>query len=258
MGTNKKNKVSKNIFSERKDNNPFAPAESNIHLYGKSSIKCETDSRGYATPKDRDPAEIVVDASEGFIPLWKKDVNLRWRFNPSLYNFFQYPDQAMDGIRTLLSKGIREWGDAAPIRFSERNDAWDFEIIVKKDNCDHRGCTLASAFFPDGGRHQLVIYPQMFLQSEQEQIETMAHELGHIFGLRHFFAEISEAAYPSIKFGAHKPFTIMNYGPESKMTANDRKDLKALYEKVWSGELTEINRTRIVTFWPYHYLGGFR
>ena len=255
MTTKKSNKGTKNIFSERRSNNPYAPADSEVHLYGKNERKCDTDSRGYPTPKNRNPLEIVLDASEGFIPLWNENVTLRWRFSPSLYNFFRYPDDAMDGIRQLFAKGLLEWGDAVPIKFSERNDAWDFEIIVKKDNCDHRGCTLASAFFPDGGRHQLAIYPKMFEQSEQEQIETMAHELGHVFGLRHFFAELSESSFPSVKFGKHEPFTIMNYGNKSKMTENDRNDLKLLYNKVWNNELNEINGTRIVTFSPYHIIG---
>ncbi len=247
-----------NVFLERDSNNPYAPANSEVHLYGKKKVRCETDSKGYPTPRNRKPTEIVLDASEGFIPLWKENVNLRWRFNPSLYNFFMHPEEAMNGIRKLFAKGVLEWDDAAPIGFAERNDAWDFEIIVKKDNCDYRGCTLASAFFPDSGRHQLVIYPKLFEQSEQEQIETFAHELGHVFGLRHFFAEISENAYPSVKFGKHSPFSIMNYGDESKMTPNDKNDLKELYQKVWSGELKKINGTRIVTFYPYHMLGELK
>ncbi|MBV6472162.1 MAG: hypothetical protein JPMHGGIA_00415 [Saprospiraceae bacterium] len=244
------------VFSERKSKNPYSPADAEVHVYGKKPVRCESDSRGYATPKNRNIAEIVLDASEGFIPLWKKDVNLRWRFHPALYNYFMDPDEAMKAIRDLLGKGILEWGNSAPVKFSERDDAWDFEIVIRKDNCDYRGCTLASAFFPDGGRHQLTLYPKLFEQSEQEQVETMAHELGHIFGLRHFFAELHESSMPFVKYGRHKPFSIMNYGNKSKMTAADRRDLKSLYQKVWSGELTEINGTRIVTFYPYHILGG--
>jgi hypothetical protein len=33
-----------------------------------------TDSRGFPTPRDRDPLDSVVDATEGFIPLWARDV----------------------------------------------------------------------------------------------------------------------------------------------------------------------------------------
>ena len=258
MGTKENEDLPEDTFLERKSESTFASAESEIHVYGLKLNKCDTGSRGYATPKkNQSSTELVLGASEGFIPLWKEGVNLRWRFNPSIYDYFENPNKAINGIRSLLADGLTEWG-WNPVKFTETNDAWDFEIVVRKDNCSPRGCTLASAFFPDGGRHQLVIYPSLFKQSKQEQIETMAHEFGHIFGLRHFFAQVEEKAWPSVIFGEHKPFTIMNYGEDSKMTKRDRTDLKRLYEKVWSGELTKINGTRIVTFYPYHVLGGIR
>ena len=83
-------------------------------------------------------------------------------------------------------------------------------------------------------------------------METMEHEMGHIFGLRHFFANISEKEWKSELFGADKPFSIMNYGDESKLTTQDAKDLKRLYQLTWSNELTEINGTKIKKFISYH------
>jgi len=38
-----------------------------IHIYCNGAV-CETDNRGHATPENRSPIEIVVDATEGFIP----------------------------------------------------------------------------------------------------------------------------------------------------------------------------------------------
>jgi len=63
-------------------------------------------------------------------------------------------------------------------------------------------------------------------------VETLVHEIGHTFGLRHFSANISETAVPSLIFGTHQKFTIMNYGPDSKLTAQDKSDLKRLYQLV--------------------------
>ena len=110
---------------------------------------------------------------------------------------------------------------------------------------------LASAFFPDSGRHELTIYPTMFEQVHEEQIETLIHEFGHVFGLRHFFATISETAWPSEMFGTHNPFSIMNYGSMSKLTDADLRDLTELYRLAWSGQLTNINGTPIRFFKPY-------
>jgi hypothetical protein len=94
----------------------------------------------------------------------------------------------------------------------------------------------------------------MFLQSEAEQVETMIHEIGHIFGLRHFFANVSETAYRSEIFGTHNPFSIMNYGYQSKLTDDDRDDLRRLYQQARSGALTAINGTPIRFVRPYHML----
>jgi hypothetical protein len=202
------------------------------------------------------PTELVLDATEGFIPLWAKDVTLRWRFNENSMSYFQDPDAAKRGVEELMADAITAWSDASPVTFTKRDDAWDFEIVMKKaDNCSVNGCTVAAAFFPDGGRHQLELYPKLFSQSKKERVETLIHEIGHVFGLRHFFANVSETAWPSVVFGKHRPFTIMNYGNKSRLTKTDKSDLKRLYKNVWSSELSKVNGTRIVLVRPYHTLG---
>jgi hypothetical protein len=235
---------------------PSTKPDPEVHVFG-NGFRCETETRGHATPQGRSPLEIVVDASEGFIPLWMKDTTLRWRFRESTMRYFRSPAAAKTEIRKLLGEALLAWGDASPVKFAERTDASDFEIVMRKnDDCDPNGCVLASAFFPDSGRHQLTLYPQMFGQTRQEQVETLVHEIGHIFGLRHFFANVSETAWPSQIFGTHKPFSIMNYGSESVLTAEDRFDLKRLYQLVWSGELTQINGTPIKLVKAFHTIGA--
>ena len=226
-----------------------------VHVLSKGR-RCDTDTRGYARPRNRDPRKIVVDASEGFIPLWASNTSLRWRFRETSMEVFEDPGAAKAAIEGLLADAILAWGDAAPVKFVKRTDAWDFEIVMRaRKDCDANGCVLASAFFPDAGRHQLEIYPSMFEQSATEQVETLAHEIGHVFGLRHFFANVSEAAFPSVIFGEHKPFSIMNYGAESQLTDADRSDLKRLYQLARSGELTKIGSSPIRLVKPFHTLG---
>ena len=223
------------------------------HLYRGNKAVCRTDTRGQAEPGGRSPLELVVDATEGFIPLWDESVTLRWRFQEQSMGIFVDPLQAKQYLRNLFGAALLLWGEEAlPVRFSEAHDAWDFEIAVNaQTDCTPAGCTLARAFFPDAGRHDLLIYPTMFEQSWQEQVETMAHELGHVFGLRHFFALIQESAWPAEVFGTHQTFSIMNYGANSVMTDNDRTDLEALYEAVWSGDLTNINGTPVQLQRPF-------
>jgi hypothetical protein len=87
-------------------------------------------------------------------------------------------------------------------------------------------------------------------------VNTLVHEIGHIFGLRHFFANVSETAWPSEVFGTHRPFPIMNYGSQSELTDDDKADLKRLYQTAWSGKLTEIDGTPIRSVKPFNIIGA--
>ncbi len=247
-------KHSKKSFLAFKDEAEAAEdMERLIHRYGKKNkVVCDTDTRGFKTPDNRGPEELVVDASEGFIPLWHSDVTLRWRFQELALQQFLNVVEIKAYVRDLLAKGILLWGNAVPIHFKEAQDAWDFEVVIMaQDKCQTGGCTLASAFFPDAGRHQVRIYPILFQQEFKEQVETMAHEIGHVFGLRHFFADVQETAFPVEIFGEHEAFSIMNYGHQSVMTDNDRADLETLYRLARSQALTHINGTPIKLVRPF-------
>jgi hypothetical protein len=95
-----------------------------LFVYGKGTgdgkgIICVTDSRGQPKHEWRsevaevvrrasgDPrTEIVVDASEGFIPLWDEDVTLRWRFNEVSMQAFA--DRKLPRLR-LKPCSMRRW-----------------------------------------------------------------------------------------------------------------------------------------------------
>lgn len=248
-------KVDAGLLELRRDGNGGQEPDPGVHIL-RRGVVCETESRGHATPGGRRILEIVLDASEGFIPLWAKDSTLRWRFRESSFKPFKKPAALKTRIRELFAEAVLAWGDAVPVKFSEHTDVYDFEIMMRgADNCNVNGCVLASAFFPDPGRHQLRIYPKLFTLSRQEQVETMIHEIGHIFGLRHFFAQLEERDWPSQVFGTHSPFSIMNYGANSVLTNDDKADLKRLYQLVWKGELTQINGTPIRLVKPFHTIG---
>lgn len=226
-----------------------------LHALGQG-IVCDTDRRGHAIPQGASPDRIVLDASEGFIPLWARNTTLRWRFRARSFEYFANPTAAKDEIRRLFAAAVMAWGSAAPVTFTEDEDVWDFEIVMRSaDDCNPGGgCVLASAFFPDSGRHHLQMYPRLFTQARREQVDTFIHEIGHIFGLRHFFANISESAWPSEIFGTHSKFSIMNYGTLSELTSADKDDLRRLYQLTWAGWLTQINGTPIRFVRPYHML----
>jgi hypothetical protein len=231
-----------------------------VHVYGqlkdgKRSIVCVTEDKAEPKNLDLHRNEIVVGLGN-IIPLWVEHATLRYRFQPRSFQAFANPGAAKDRIRTLINKALDLWGDSCPVAFVESAQGWDFEVVVRNSpDCDAAGCVLASAFFPDGGRHKLTIYPTMFEQDEDEQIETLVHEIGHVFGLRHFFAKVSETQLPAEIFGTHVDFTIMNYGSKSVLTDADRSDVKTLYRLARSGELRAINGTPIKLVRPFSAIG---
>lgn len=242
------------IFALRDAEELLAADEAEVHVFGSQehSFVCDTERRGYATPHNKSPIELMIEATEGFIPLWDKDVTLRWRFQERSLARYRNPEAVKQVVRDLMRDALRAWGPAVPVRFSEQAEAWDFEISIREaDRCRPNGCTLASAFFPDQGQHELVIYPLMFTLERGEQMETLAHELGHVFGLRHFFAQTREQEWAAVLFGEHNELSIMNYGDKSQLTETDKSDLIRLYQLVWSDALTNINGTPIRKMKPF-------
>ncbi|MBF0434364.1 MAG: matrixin family metalloprotease [Magnetococcales bacterium] len=237
-----------NPFKLRSKREVAEELKSLVHVYGKhANIVCKTEERAPTPPRMN---ELVVGVNN-FIPLWDKGVTLRWRFQEQSMSVYANPTAAKNAIRQLFNEAIAAWGDSAPVKFSEQRNLCDFEIVVQSSNeCSYSGCVLASSFFPDTGKHELTIFPEMFAQVRKEQVETLVHEIGHVFGLRHFFAQVNEQDWPSQVFGRHNPLTIMNYGAQSQLTSADKEDLKRLYQQAWSGQLRQINGTPIKLMKP--------
>jgi predicted Zn-dependent protease len=211
---------------------------------------------------------VLTQSGEAIIPLWglvgESKQLLTWEFhNDSIEDYFLNPNNSKElfangnelkeYIRNLIFEAMQLWGDSSPFILQEADGITDFTVKVKrKDDCTEEGCVLASAFFPsDIEDKELSLYPILFKQTRNEQVETIIHELGHIKGLRHSFAQ-DEIDWPNGLFGHDNQLSIMNYGVNSQLTDIDKEDLKKLYQAVWSGGLKEINKMPIKLYYTEH------
>lgn len=238
--------------------NPFKVHDQNaVKFLCITEDKKEEKPNEFITVKNPDGSEETVEIARvvvglgDHIPLWNKNVTLKWRFSP-LFDTNDNLKLVKQQLRFLIRQAISKWGDAAPIQFQETSGDFDFEVVTMADNCNAEGaCSLASAFFPNSDQNKVVIFPRLFTLETSKQVDTIAHEMGHIFGLRHFFAQEKEGQWQSEIFGHHNPLTIMNYGELSTLTEQDKADLKRLYSLVWSGELNDINGLPVDLFSPF-------
>lgn len=212
-----------------------------LKLVHRCGIRCATDrpSKSGIFP------EVVVDLVRDKVPLWSPGTTLNWRFDEGSFERFGDTERMKRKVSRLMRDAMNAWGNAAPIKFNKSNTVPDFEVYMRQRRDCKDGCVLASAFFPSSRLERVTLYPSMFEYDEEDQLSTMVHEIGHIFGLRHFFAQTDayERKFPSLVFGKHSRFTIMNYGSESRLTEADRQDLARLYDAAWSDNPeTEIDK----------------
>jgi len=222
--------------------------------------RCATDV-SIPGPKTKKPgvpgiAEIRVDSTDGFIPLWAEGQYLRWGFDIESFDVFEDPVYAMQKVKEFIDAALEAWG-WQPITFVYQENDTDFRVVMKSQkDCDQYGCVLASAFFPSSNQDRVFLYPTLFEQDTTEIVNTLEHEIGHIFGLRHYFAGTLESDSPSELFGEDAEQSIMNYGTLSVMTDADRSDLQRLYEEAWSKQLTHLNNAEIRFIYPYRTIGS--
>jgi hypothetical protein len=204
-------------------------------LNRKCDIRCATDPPSKAGSHP----EVVVDLARNKVPLWAQGTIVNWRFHDESFERYGDAQRMKHRVARLMQEAINAWGSVAPVQFEQSVDAWDFEIYMRqRRDCQNDGCVLASAFFPSSRRERMVLYPSLLEYDEAEQLSTLVHEIGHIFGLSHFFAQTDagEREFPSLVFGKHSRLTIMNYGSDSRLTEADRRDLARLYDAAWSAD----------------------
>lgn len=184
---------------------------------------------------------LVVDTGNNKIPLWAPNQTLTWK-----YSYDSSDDKSrIEEFEAALKRAIAGWGSSAPVKLEgpkSVNDHTDFVVILydEVNEIENGRFVLGQAFFPNTKTKRFHIWatPE---ELKDELVVTIEHELGHVFGLRHYFGiseEVAPGVVGEVAYYKHDPNderSIMNYGEAgSSITSKDKSDLKSLYNLVWT------------------------
>lgn len=141
------------------------------------------------------------------------------------------------GAAALVASAMAEaistfWGNIIDVNFKQvgRDDPATFQIEYMESHSSHPDA-YAISFLPTTQASSLVVYRKA-LEHPNYLVNILAHELGHILGLRHEFAIEREGFLPSVRFGSKNHESIMNYFDHlSKLQVGkqDREEVAAFY-----------------------------
>ena len=203
-----------------------------LHLIADGFV-CNTEGRGHATPGGRPPTELVVDASEGFIPLWHAGSILKWRFQERSFALAADPNASQAIVIDLMSEALLRWGSAAPVKFTRDTDLWDFEVVLR-NALDVKLCeSNAGRTDPATGEphsSDWLVDPSVLLERALDGVHRLRHRAAHLA--------------PLINCGIPAPLAIMSTGVSASTRSSSRGsrqwgELADLQEK------TETDRARV-------------
>jgi len=181
-----------------------------------SHYKCNTE----------DPSnELWVHLEGGEVPLWQYDAVVTFTLLSSSFPSVAHANFTKEQILAAIS----DWGiSGIELRFVPESDSRKATFIVRYSKRPNGG-TIARAFFPTAEQSDVVIYPLAFSRGQIDYLKNvLAHELGHVYGLRHEFA-IEEG--DTLQFGPSNSSSVMNYNDPPVIQSSDRIWLQKLYNK---------------------------
>ncbi|KAL6794416.1 hypothetical protein J3E68DRAFT_406744 [Trichoderma sp. SZMC 28012] len=187
-----------------------------------AKYRCATEAYGCT--------EVRVGKGE-YIPRWRKGSELTYTINEDSFPTLAEAVQ----VKAAMPTAISMWKSIGP-RFKylevDNNDSATFVITY----CRHGPRNIyASSFFPDQSPGELLVY-NLALSNAIHLPNILAHEVGHILGLRHEFADEYHREgkiLPCVLLGEKNPRSIMNYYEDPgqlQVSEQDLRGLKELYE----------------------------
>ncbi|UKZ75967.1 hypothetical protein TrVFT333_003663 [Trichoderma virens FT-333] len=140
-----------------------------------------------------------------------------------------FPAFLLSLVEEDMRKAISMWkGIGVSFKQVHRNDQATFAVIY---NDRERGA-YACSFFPNEQSRKLFIYKPS-LRKANYLANILAHEIGHILGLRHEYANThdEEKKYTSVRFGSENAQSVMNLKIPEQLQVHDQdlEELRSFY-----------------------------
>jgi hypothetical protein len=200
----------------------LGPAATDFHV-PPPIYECDTE------PIDDQEAKANPDALwvgwNGDIPLWKKG---------TVVNFGAYAtgyptrNHALYAAK-MLWKAAMKWNAAdIGMRFQWVNRLEDCAFVLRYTR--RSGGTIARAFFPNTNDVNVMrVYALAFTDKYVRYLDAVfEHEVGHVIGLRHEFAD--EEGAGAVLFGPRNPDSVMSYNFPMRIQETDVTWVRNLYD----------------------------
>lgn len=185
-----------------------------LYLVRKTAAKhrCATQTHGCA--------DIRI-GWDGEIPRWRRGSELSY-----VVCIESFPAPLSPMVEDSMKAAIGMWNNIG-VSFKQvaRDNPATFAVIYENRNRQAYACS----FFPNELSRELIVYPSS-LREPDCLANILAHEVGHILGLRHEFANThkTEREYPSVLIGTENTQSVMNYFEHPKQLQVKKEDLEDL------------------------------
>ncbi|KAF2149797.1 hypothetical protein K461DRAFT_281014 [Myriangium duriaei CBS 260.36] len=191
-------------------------------MIGNNGYSCKTQEATQAAAGNSGPDKIMLGWKHE-VPRWKKPTKLKWAV---YYNGWGADGQAAYAANKL-NDAAKQWNAldlGVTFEWVDSIDDSTFALQYRKA----AGSTLAEAFFPNEDMTNTVtVYQSAFDPRNIGSMDAIfLHELGHVLGLRHEFAQIEGDFVP---FGARNPKSVMSYNFPPAMQDSDKVDTQGFY-----------------------------